>query len=61
MQQQEQQQKLFGKLFTILENTEYDIDTPFKKVITEAIEGVGFASNNKQVWYQMGKNKEKLR
>ena len=32
----------FSKLFTILDNSNYDIDTPFKKVIKEAVEKAGF-------------------
>ena len=32
----------FSKLFTILDNSDYAIDTPFKKVIKEAVEQAGF-------------------
>ena len=34
--------KQFENLFTILDNSEYDLDTPFKKVIKEAVEKAGF-------------------
>ena len=36
--------KQFENLFTILDHSNYDIDTPFKKVIQEAVEKAGFCN-----------------
>ena len=36
--------KQFEKLFTILDHSDYAIDTPFKKVIQEAVEKAGFCT-----------------
>ena len=41
--------KQFEKLFTILENSNYDIDSPFKKVIKEAIEKAGCFEQPKEM------------
>ena len=38
----------FEQLFALLNESEYDIDTPFKKVITHAVEGAGFTQLPKQ-------------
>ena len=40
--------KQFFKLFTILEHSDYAINTPFKKVIQEAVEKAGFGTEEPQ-------------
>ena len=42
-------EKQFETLFTLLNESEYDINSPFKKVIKDAVEGSGFCSEPKQV------------
>ena len=37
----------FEKLFTILDNSEYALDIPFKKVIREAVENAGFCEEER--------------
>ena len=41
--------KQFENLFTILDNSQYELDTPFKKVIQEAVEKAGFCEQPKEV------------
>ena len=40
--------KQFENLFTILDNSKYDIDTPLKKVLQEAVEKAGFCEEVKK-------------
>ena len=39
--------KQFENLFIILDNSEYEINTPFKKVITDAVQKAGFCDSHK--------------
>lgn len=50
--------KQFTDLFTLLDNSKYEIDSPFKKVIKEAVEKAGFCEQQKEMVVEKASKKE---